>query len=111
MNEEIPRAEAQMTPEQLAKVAQLSQSEIRAIDETLLSNARHEWRKVAMVVGLTMTRCNDAVSLPDIFYSQRVRKLVEDGRLESQGNLVYMRFSEVRLPTTSQRTQEPSSKY
>ena len=37
-------------------------------------------------------------NLPDIFYSQRVRKLVELGFLESEGNLDFMCFSEVRLP-------------
>ena len=37
-------------------------------------------------------------SVPDLFYAERLRKLVQDGKLESQGNLHYMRFSEVRLP-------------
>ena len=105
MNEEILQPEAELTPEQLAKVARLSEAEIRAIDETLLSNARQEWCKVAMIVARTIMRYSDADSLPDVFYSQRVRKLVADGRLESQGNLAYMRFSEVRLPTTSRTTK------
>jgi len=32
------------------------------------------------------------------FYAQRVQILADQGRLESQGDLDYMRFSEVRLP-------------
>ena len=44
--------------------------------------------------GLT----NRVIGIPDVFYAQRVRKLVEDGHLEAQGNLAYMRYSEVRLP-------------
>ena len=38
------------------------------------------------------------LGIPDLFYAERLRKLVQDGRLESQGNLAYMRLSEVRLP-------------
>ncbi len=35
--------------------------------------------------------------VPDIYYSERIRKLVEKGVLEAAGNLHYMRYSEVRL--------------
>jgi hypothetical protein len=101
MNDEIPRPDPPLTPEQRDNAAQLSETEIVAIDEALLSNASHEWRKVAMVVAMTMGCHLNSVSVPDIFYSQRVRKLVEDGRLESEGNLAYVRFSEVRLPPLS----------
>jgi hypothetical protein len=37
-------------------------------------------------------------NVPDVFYSQRAKALVENGLLESQGNLDFMRYSEVRLP-------------
>jgi hypothetical protein len=33
-----------------------------------------------------------------IFYSQRLIRLSEERRLNSQDNLEYMRFSEVRIP-------------
>jgi hypothetical protein len=36
--------------------------------------------------------------IPDGYYAQRVALLVNAGNLHSQGNLDYMRFSEVRLP-------------
>lgn len=99
MEEETPIPDPPLTPEQEAKVAQLTESAIEAIDNTLMSNAKNQWRKVAMVVGVTMNHLQDRVrGIPDLFYAQRVRKLVEAGRLESQGNLAYMRFSEVRLP-------------
>lgn len=99
MNEETPTPDPPLTPEQQAKLAQLTEAEIQAIDEALLSNAHYRWRKVAMVVGLTMSNLPNRVpGIPDLFYAQRVRKLVQDSRLESQGNLAYMRFSEVRLP-------------
>ena len=107
MTEEIPKPDPPWTPEQHAKVALLTEAEIRAIDEALLSNACHRWRKVARVVGTTMSELTNRVEgIPDLFYSQRVRKLVEDGRLESQGNLAYMRFSEVRLPMKKEENKE-----
>ena len=99
MKEEAPIPDPPLTPEQEAKVTQLTESAIEAIDNTLMSNAKNQWRKVAMVVGVTMNHLQDRVrGIPDLFYAQRVRKLVEAGRLESQGNLAYMRFSEVQLP-------------
>ena len=36
--------------------------------------------------------------LPDLYYAQRVKLLVESGALLSESNLDYMRYSEVRLP-------------
>jgi len=99
MEEEIPIPDPPLSPEQEARVAQLSAKEIEAIDETLMSNAKPRWRKVAMLVGLSIGQLQDKIKdIPDLYYSQRVRKLVESGRLESEGNLAYMRFSEVRLP-------------
>ena len=107
MIEEIPKPDPPLTPEQQVKVAQLSEAEIRSIDEALLSNACHQWRKVARVVGTTMIGLTNRIhGIPDVFYSQRVRKLVEDGRLESQGNLAYMRFSEIRLPINTKERKE-----
>ncbi len=107
MTEEIPKPDPPMTPEERARIAQLSDAEIRAIDEVLLSNACHQWRKFARVVATTMRDLEDRIQgVSYLFYSQRVRKLVEDGRLESQGNLAYMRFSEVRLPINTEENRE-----
>jgi hypothetical protein len=33
-----------------------------------------------------------------IFYAQRLTQLADEGRLDSQGDISFMRFSEVRLP-------------
>jgi len=89
-----------LTVEELRKIEQLSASEITQIDQTLLTNAAPQWRKVARVVGTSMIELKSRVAgIPDLYYSQRVAKLVSDGKLESQGNLRRMRFSEVRLPS------------
>jgi hypothetical protein len=97
--EEVPRPDEPMTAEQEALVASLSAAEIEAIDRALLGNTLERWRKVAMVVGKTMMELEERrAGIPDTFYARRVRHLVETGSLESQGNLAYMRFSEVRRP-------------
>lgn len=94
---EIP--DPPLAEEQATLTSKLSEIEIKRIDNALLSNACQYWRKVARVVGTTMTELPDRiVGIPDVFYSQRVRHLVAEGKLESQGNLDYMRYSEVRLP-------------
>lgn len=88
-----------MSPEQAAVAASLSPEMVAKIDAMLLSHARTRERKVAMLVGLTMFDPSTRVpGLPDIFYAQRVRALVERGLLIAEGNLDYMQYSEVRLP-------------
>jgi hypothetical protein len=88
-----------MSPEQASVAASLTLELIERIDTELLSHARRSSRKVAMLVGMAMG--NEAVrvpGLPDVFYAQRVRILVEKGLLIGEGNLSFMRHSEVRLP-------------
>jgi hypothetical protein len=36
--------------------------------------------------------------LPDLYYAERIRALVTRGLLLAEGNLKFMRYSEVRLP-------------
>ena len=51
-----------------------------------------------MVVSLSMEKLEARYpGFSDAFYAHRVRSLVECGKLESNGDLSYMRFSEVRL--------------
>jgi hypothetical protein len=94
-----PDPDGDLSDEQQARVDQLSDEELRKIDDALLSYCSFQYRKVARVVGtILMERDESYKGIPDIFYSQRVTKLVESGRLEHQGRLGYMRFCEVRLP-------------
>jgi hypothetical protein len=80
-------------------VASLSEDFIQRIDERLLSHTKESWQKVAMIVGLTMTDSTIRIKgLPDIYYAQRISRLVEKGFLESLGDLNQMHFSEIRLP-------------
>lgn len=99
MNSHDVNPDPPMSNEEARVAASLSPEFVERIDAELLSHAKRNSRKVAMLVGLAMG--NPAVrapGLPDLFYAQRVRALVERGALVAEGNLAYMRYSEVRLP-------------
>jgi len=88
-----------LSGEEQERASKLTTEEVRKIDDALIADACTKWRKVARIVGTAMMANRDLIkNVPDIFYAARVRKLVEEGRLESQGNLDFMRFSEVKLP-------------
>ena len=95
-----------LNEEQLELVVKLSDEEIKEIDKALLENSCAYYRKVARVVGATMSNLPNIVpGIPDIFYAQRVAHLVADGKLISQGDLSRMRYSEVRLPGVEQECE------
>jgi len=88
-----------LTPEQAIHVSRLKQEDLWEIDRVLLAQSAPVWRKVARIVGMTIGELSERFpNIPDIYYAQRLRRLVAVGELESQGNLEYMRLSEVRLP-------------
>jgi pimeloyl-ACP methyl ester carboxylesterase len=85
---------------QSLRVSKLTQAELQEMDRVLLGQAIGQWRKVARLVAGAMSELSGRIpDVPDIYYAQRVRNLVALGQLESEGNLAYMRFSEVRLPS------------
>ena len=67
------------------------------LDRLILAAARTQWSKVAMIIGRVWLECGrDAVT--DVAIAARIRDLVEDGKLQAQGNLARWRHSEVKLP-------------
>ncbi|HEY5994416.1 MAG TPA: DUF3658 domain-containing protein [Gallionellaceae bacterium] len=99
--EHAPRSLTELPLEQWELVAQLTDSEVQEIDNLLLSYAKHSWRKGAMLVALAMVSQEPHLSnVPEMYYSERIKKLVQSGRLESKGELHSMRDSEVRLPVS-----------
>ena len=99
MLETVPDPE--LTPEQRSQVEALAAADVKAIDEALLIASSQTWRKVALVVGSAMQSLSERYpGVPDVYFSERVRALVGSGKLSSQGNLLRMRFSEVRLPVS-----------
>ena len=96
---EVGTADPCLTVEEQKLVAGLAPLEVQRIDDELIANCTSHWRKVARVVGKAMAEVGDRIEgIPDLYYAQRVAALVQDGRLEAQGNLRHMRCSEVRLP-------------
>ena len=92
-----PRNDPPLSAEQQAQANTLSDAELIEIDEAILGNTDINWRKVARVVGSAMKSLEGKhKGLPDVFFAQRVKSLVEGGLLESQGNLNRMRYSEVK---------------
>ena len=97
--EEYEPTDSAPNGEALRLIAALRPEQIQAIDAAILNVASHSWRKVAFIVGTVMGNLPNRVhGIPDVFYAQRVAALVSQGRLESQGNLSHMRYSEVRIP-------------
>ncbi len=57
-----------------------------------------------------MTQPFKEMRLPDVCYATRVVALVNQRKLESAGNLNYMRYSEIRLPQDSESAMRSSAK-
>lgn len=88
-----------LSAEEQKLISRLAPLEIQRIDNELIANCTSHWSKVAHVVGTAMAKEDERIKgIPDFYYAQRVTALVQDGRLEAQGNLQDMRYSEVRLP-------------
>lgn len=96
---EVPTPDWPPTEEEQARIDKLTPEEIHVIDEAILASVSAQWRKVARVVGGAIIATAETVpdGVPDIFYGERVRQLVAAGKVESQGDLNCMRFSEIRL--------------
>jgi hypothetical protein len=80
------------------------------IDDAILSCVLPRWQKVAMVVSVAGKKLE--MQFPEfsyILYAKRIRLLAKQGRLESQGDLRYMRFSEVRRPMKTNQSPEAST--
>ena len=86
------------TAAELKIINKLTPDQVKRVDEILLSNTAPQWRKLARVVGSAMMQMKgEYPGLPDVYYSGRIAELVTAGKLQSQGNLRRMRFSEVRI--------------
>ena len=63
--------EDQISDEEEVRTAALTAQELALIDAALISHARPQWRKLAMIVGLAMADCDSQITdVPDAFYSR-----------------------------------------
>jgi Protein of unknown function len=71
------------------------------IDKTILEIVETRWRKVAFVISRTEGHVSPHLPEGDAGYyliADRIRALVQDGRLVAQRDISNWRHSEVRLP-------------
>jgi len=66
-------------------------------DQLLLASCTISWTPALRVIGNAMARCNQHNLLSDLFFSSRLQSLVEDGRVEADGDRSRMRDYAVRL--------------
>jgi len=79
----------------------MSEQAIEQAILSVLSDAKGRWRKVAMVIGKVAKGIGSELAEGDEGHEQvarRIEVLVNEGRLEAQGDVRNWRFSEVRLP-------------
>jgi hypothetical protein len=99
MSEEIPQANPPTDEKERAAAERLNVQDLQIIRGVILSEASERWLKVARIMMRTEKALAERYpELSHIFYAEYLVRLVAECYLESRGNLLYMRFSEVRLP-------------
>jgi uncharacterized protein DUF3658/uncharacterized protein DUF1835 len=103
------RLRAENAPLRVADADGLQSAPITFFDQQLLSFAKSGWQKPARIIGEVMAEWVMPEMEPyfqagDGILSARIPDLVERGLLEGRGNLLDIRGSEVRLPTTGRAT-------
>jgi Protein of unknown function len=69
------------------------------VDGLILSFAKVQWRKVAMIISQVLSECRRrGVDVDEDGIAERICALVEDGQVEAQGDLSRWRHSEIKLP-------------
>jgi hypothetical protein len=94
-----PIPDTQLEATQLEFVSRLTATDLEVIDRTLVANSTSSWQKVHRVIGYALVDLKSQLpGIPLGLYAQRVAALVQNGALLAQGNLEFIRQSEVRLP-------------
>jgi hypothetical protein len=78
----------------------LRSAPISFFDEAILARATDRWQKTARIVGDVLSAFwrDGRYQTGDLVLMSRIKALADAGRLEAQGDLSEIRFSEVRLP-------------
>ena len=93
-----PYPDTRLSAAEQQLVSLLDQSDLEAIDQALVDNSVASWRTVARVIGGAMVSLKAQLpSVPLGLYVRRIAVLVEGGALLAQGDVDFMRLSEVKL--------------
>ena len=97
-NPEHPIPNGPISAEEKTAADLLDPQELGAIDACLLSHCTDRFLKVARVILRTEGELRPRFpKLTHVFYTQRLRHLVDTGQLLAAGDVFQMRFSEVKL--------------
>ena len=72
--------------------------DVPKIDDLILSNVKNYWKKIAMVVAKSANNLQmEQIEYTTELIAERINTLIENGVLESRGNVENWRRSEIRL--------------
>jgi hypothetical protein len=95
---ELPVPNPPISAEEQAAADLLSEQDLEAIDACILRHCADHFYKVARIMGRTQDELAERFpKLSYVFYTQRLKRLVDTGHLDAAGDVFKMRFSEVRL--------------
>jgi hypothetical protein len=98
MTPEVPIPNPPISAEEQAAADLLAAPDLELIDACILSHCADHFYKVAWIIGRTQDELADRFpKLSYVFYTQRLKHLVDTGCLVAAGDVFKMRFSEVRL--------------
>ncbi|NBP25925.1 MAG: hypothetical protein EBU81_15555 [Proteobacteria bacterium] len=96
---EVPIPNKPISALEKAAADLLGPQELEVIDACILSHCTDRFLKVARVILRTENELQHRFpKLTHIFYTQRLRHLVDTRHFQAAGDVVQMRFSEVQLP-------------
>ena len=80
-------------------IERLGAQDIAQIDGAILAALGHEWKKAGFIAAGVMIAAPDAhEDLPEAVYVQRIRALLDAGRIEGRGDATAFKTFEIRLP-------------
>ncbi len=89
------------TEREASRTESLGERGLATIDDSILAATGSKWMKVARVVFDALKAGGFSTEDEDVqVHVRRIMALVKSRKLESQGDLLRPRFSEVRLPLT-----------
>ena len=91
------------TPEELVQIRKATETDEAAVDALIVGKCVDRWQKVAMIIGNSLDEYESKFPhLPYVYMQIRMLALEQAGAIELQGNVMSMRTSEVRLPTSKE---------
>ncbi len=92
---EVP-VEIEFTESDFNYFKKLSIAELELIDDFVYSHTQERWRKIAMVIAQSLKLKDQFPDIDETKLLLRIHHLINVGKLQSQGNIKAMRFSEVK---------------